>query len=105
MGVILDELRQVLERQIREHGIVTWFDPEGHYRSVLDQLQIDGCRVIPFSGSYYEIRAQAEPLIRGSAPPKLLFYLPVAYEDARLPLAEALVLGMSVRPGDIGQRN
>lgn len=105
MGVIIDELREVLERNIRDHGLVAWFDPDRHYESALDEFQLGGCHFLRFNGSYYALRAEAEALIRGLEAPKLLVYMPVAYDMASLPLTELLAFGVSLRPGAIGQLN
>src|SRR5258706_10786081 len=105
MGVILHELRQVLTKHIQDHGLVVWFDPDRHYESVLSQIQIPGCQILVYNGSYYALRASTEPLIRGPEPPRLLLYLPLEYDDAHLPLSELLTLGETLRPGVMGQGN
>jgi hypothetical protein len=105
MGVILDELRQVLTKHIQDRGLVAWFDPDRHYESVLSQIQISGCQMLVYDGSYYALRAAAEPLIRGPEPSRVLLYLPVEYDDAHLPLSELLTLGETLRPGVMGQGN
>ncbi len=105
MGVILDELRQVLAKHIQDHGLVVWFDPDRHYESVLNQLQIPGCQMLVYDGSYYALRAAAEALIRNVEPPRLLLYLALEYDDAYLPLSELLTFGETVRPGVMGQGN
>src|ERR1039458_4808700 len=105
MGVILDELRQVLTKHIQDHGLVVWFDPDRHYESVLNQIQIPGCQMLVYDGSYYALRAAAEPLIRNLEPPRLLLSLPLEYDDAHLPLSELITLGETVRPGVMGQGN
>jgi hypothetical protein len=105
MGVILDELRQVLAKHVQDYGLVAWFDPDRHYEGVLSEIQIPGCQTLIYDGSFYALRAAAEPLIRDAEPPRLLLYLPLAYDDAQLPLAELLTLGETLRPGGIGQRN
>jgi hypothetical protein len=51
------------------------------------------------------VRLEAEPLLRGLDAPKLLVYLPVAWEKAQEPLAEMLALGVDLRPGVSGNRN
>src|ERR1019366_7853476 len=98
MGVILDELRQVLTKHIQDHGLVLWFDPDRNYEAVLDQLQIPGCQLLVYDGSYYALRAAAEALIRNVEPPRLLLYLALEYDDAYLPLSELLTFGETVRP-------
>ncbi len=61
---MLDHLRGLVEKQVRDHGIVVWYDPERAYGEAVaqlglaetprsadarerdvDGLQIEGCRV------------------------------------------------------------
>lgn len=105
MGVIVNELRRLLERHVQEHGVVVWLDPEPHYEPVLEELALPDCRLLRYTGSYFRLREQAESWIRGAERPRLLVYVPVPYEDARLPLAELLALGEILRPGEKGNRN
>jgi len=42
MGVIVNELRQLLDRHLTDHGIVLWFDPEQHYEGTLEGLRVEG---------------------------------------------------------------
>lgn len=105
MGVITEELTRLIAGFVRDHGLVLWFDPERHYESVALSLDAGQERVISFRGSYYQLRREVEPFIRGLEPPKLLLYLPVAWEEAKEPLAELLALGVHLRPGAAGNRN
>ena len=105
MGVIVDELRRLLERQLEEHGIVLWFDPERDYEPALPELGLSACTLLRFEGSYYQLRHEAEPLLRDAEPPRLLVYLPVEHEAARMPLAELIAFGVTLRPGEKGLAN
>jgi hypothetical protein len=105
MGVIVDELRQLLDRHLTDYGIVLWFDPEQHYEGTLEGLAIRGSKLLRFERSVYELRHEAEPLLRGMEVPRLLVYLPVEYETARMPLAELISYGTIVRPGEKGLAN
>ena len=105
MGVITEAIEELIGNFIRDRGLVLWFDPEGHYESVAPGLNAGQDRVLVFDGSFYKLRLDAEPFVRGFDAPKLLVYLPVAWEDANEPLAEMLALGVDLRPGVSGSRN
>lgn len=105
MGVITETLTELIAGYIRDHGLVVWFDPERHYEAAARHLNAGQERVVEFRGSYYQLRREVEPFLRGFDPPKLLIYLPVAWEEAREPLAELLALGVDLRPGVAGNRN
>src|ERR1035438_1402901 len=105
MGVITEAIEKLIGDFIRDRGLVLWFDPERHYESVARGLDAGQERVLVFDGSFYKLRLDAEPFVRGFDAPKLLVYLPVAWEDANEPLAEKLALGVGLRPGVSGSRN
>jgi hypothetical protein len=105
MGVISAAIEKLVSEYVRDRGLVLWFDPERHYESVARALNAGQERVLAFEGSFYKLRLEAEPLLRGFDAPKLLVYLPIAWEDAKEPLAEMLALGVDLRPGVSGSRN
>src|ERR1035437_8098583 len=105
MGVITEAVEKLVSEYIRDRGLVLWFDPERHYEGVVRGLNAGQERVLTFDGSFYKVRLEAEPLLRGLDAPKLLVYLPVAWEQAQEPLAEMLALGVDLRPGVSGNRN
>ena len=102
MGVVIEALKQLIAQQVSEHGVVLWFDPECHYENETSSVVSSDLTFVRFKGSYYQLRADVEPLLRGSDPPKLLVYLPVEYEVAKGPLAELLAFGTVMRPGAAG---
>jgi len=105
MGLILQAIEALIADYIRNSGMVLWFDPERYYEGIVRELNAGHEQLLIFDGSFYKLRLEAEPLLRGLDPPKLLVYLPVAWEQAREPLAEMLVLGVALRPGAPGDRN
>ena len=105
MGLIVQGIEKLISEYIRDRGLVLWFDPERNYEGIARGLNAGQERVLLFDGSFYKLRLEAEPLLRDLDPPKLLVYLPVAWEQAREPLAEMLALGVDLRPGVSGNRN
>jgi hypothetical protein len=105
MGVIINELQSLLKRHLDEHGIVLWFDPERHYESTLSELKLSNAKVVSYTDSFYRLRHEVEPCLRKSEVPRLLVYLPVDYDSARLPLAELHAFGTILRPSEKGLAN
>ena len=105
MGVITEAIEKLVGEYVRDRGLVLWFDPERHYEGIVRVLHSGQERVLVFDGSFYKVRLEAEPLLRGLDAPKLLVYLTVAWEQAQEPLAEMLALGVDLRPGVSGNRN
>src|SRR5438105_1601213 len=105
MGVITDAIENLVSEYIRDRGLVLWFDPEHHYKAIISGMTAGQERVLAYEGSFYKLRLEAEPFLRGLDPPKLLLYLPISWEQAEQPLAEMLALGVDLRPGISGSRN
>ena len=87
MGVVTESLKQLIAQQVAEHGVVVWFDPDCHYKERTASVVTPDVSLVTFKGSYYELRAEVEPLLRAVEPPKLVVYLPVEYDAAKGPLA------------------
>jgi hypothetical protein len=85
MGVVTETLTQLIVQHVTEHGIVMWFDPERHYDTVVASIAQPGWHFLTFKDSYYHLRAEVEPWVRGFDPPKLLVYLPIEYSAAKGP--------------------
>ncbi len=94
MGVISEAIEKLVGEYVRDRGLVLWFDPERHYEAVVRNLSAGQEYLLVFDGSFYKLRLEAEPFLRGLDPPKLLVYLPVSWEEAQEPLAEMLALGV-----------
>jgi len=72
MGVIVDELRRLIERHLQEHGIVAWFDPERHYEAELERIAPSDCQTVRYTGSYFRLREELEPWLRAPERPRLM---------------------------------
>jgi hypothetical protein len=105
MGITTEAIEKLVGEYLRDRGLVLWFDAERHYDTVSAALRAGQERVVRFDGSFYKLRLEAEPFLRGIDSPKLLVYLPTSWDDAKEPLAELLTLGMELRPGAPGNRN
>jgi hypothetical protein len=63
MGKVTDYLMALIQKQVDEHGIVVWYDPDGYYAGVVQNLTLPGVPVLRFKGSYFELREQLEPFL------------------------------------------
>jgi hypothetical protein len=70
MGVIIEAIERQVGEFIRDRGLVLWFDPDRHYESIAHGLKAGQDRVLSFDGSFYKLRLEAEPFLRGSDAPK-----------------------------------
>lgn len=101
MGVVSDHLRSLVERQVKERGIVVWFDPEGHYRGFAEDLSLPETAVESYEGSFFELRHRVEPYLSADrdGPPRLVVYVPQAEEDTHNALVELTEPGVVIKPG------
>ena len=120
-GAVTQHLIDLITKQVADHGIVVWYDPENAYPSVFEQLQRHstdhGPLTFRFNGSFFELRAELEPLLEfiahdggwlaeADAPARAIVYVPLARGDANHALVEAEAAGTVVEPGgNVWQRN
>lgn len=83
MGVVSDHLRGLVQRQVKERGLVVWFDREGHYREFLEDLYLPETAVERYEGSFFELHRRVEPYLATDrdGPPRLVVYVPQAEEE------------------------
>jgi len=96
--------RLLLERiaeQVERHGIVVWYDPEGHYRELAEHLdrELPDTTVALYRGSFFELRHEIDPLLEGEDPPRLVVYVPLDPTETHHALVELEVAGVVMKPG------
>lgn len=117
MSQLLENLRQLLQRQITDRGIVVWYDPDKAYAKSVGRLNLEGVTCLKYEDGYFRLREQLEPWMEwvdesGRAmadhevPPKLLVYVPHARDDSHFALIEVETAGVVVEPGaPVAERN
>lgn len=100
VGTVTEELRRLVARQIDEHGIVVWFDPESDYQDIAPLLTIDRVETVTYKDSFFQLRRAIEPLLgQSETPPRLLIYVPLDQSDSHDALIEAATSGVVLAPG------
>lgn len=107
MGIVSDHLNKTIQKQIDDHGIVVWYDPEGHYRDAIQSLSFINTTFAQFTDSFFALRHEIESLLdidpensQGfDTPPRLLVYVPLAQMDTENALAEVEAYGVILKPG------
>lgn len=105
MGKVSDYLEQLLRKQLDEHGIVVWYDPEGQYRTFLQRLEGSEVPVLTYDGSFFQLRHRLEPYLKEEKPQQVLVYLPISRDKEASPMIEAECAGKVVEPGGVTGRN
>ena len=104
MGIVTDYLIELVQKNLKNHGIVIWYDPEKQYNTVVEKL-INDIPVFFYVGSYFEIRHKLEPYLDAKEKEKVLVYVPKEHNEISSPLIEAECYGIFIKPGGPTGRN
>jgi len=100
MGIVSDHLRDLIGVQVREHGLVVWFDPEGYYGALATDLELPNTTVARYDGSYFALRRGVDGLLNDERPPRLVVYVGgVSEGETGNALAELTAPGTVMAPG------
>jgi len=99
MGVVTKYLIDLIAKQVDDHALVIWHDPERHYRSVAADLTLPNTTVARYDGSFLQLRRDIDPLLNDQQPPRLLVYVPMDQGDTDHALAELEAAGVVIQPG------
>lgn len=98
-GLVTDHLRALIAKQVDDHCLVVWYDPEGYFREIAGELGIPETTFVRHDGSFFALRRAIDPLMEGLDPPRLLVYVPMDPADARHALVELETAGVVMKPG------
>src|SRR5262245_59031100 len=101
--VVTQHRLDLLARQVQDHGLVVWYDPERAYEAafrLLEQRSMDnGQRAIRYDGSFLRLRREIDDLLNGLDPPRLIVYVPKDQAGTDHALIELETAGVVVQPG------
>ena len=99
MTVIHELMQRLISRQVSDSGVVVWYDPGGFYRDLVNHLTLAGTSFFAYKDSFFALRAQIEPLLDLSEPPKLMVYVPMDQTQTHHALIELEAAGTTMKPG------
>ena len=101
MGLVTSQLIKMLQKQVKHHGTVVWFDPENQYTHVAQNLTLQDTKVFLYDPAegYLSLRRAIEHFWVGETPPSLVIYVPKALQDIDQALIEYTTAGVIMRPG------
>ena len=110
MGKVTDELVALITKQVQDHRLVIWYDPERTYGDVVDQLQLPETTMLRYEGSFFALRHGMEPFLEFvdndgqfhtnmETPPRALVYVPLDRAHSQHALIEAEAAGAIMEPG------
>jgi len=117
MPRLLTSLRQLIQHQLDERGIVVWYDPEGDYAHAVDRLAPENAEILKEEEGYFALREKLEtwlewldqegrPIPDHEVPPRVVVYVPRERTDNQYVLIETETAGVVIEPGaPVSERN
>jgi hypothetical protein len=97
-GTVSEYLCQLIARQVEDHGLVTWYDPERAYAEVAAALAIANTTIARYDGSFLRLRHDIDHLMNDSRPPRLVVYVPADRDQTHDALIELEAAGVVMKP-------
>lgn len=110
MDKLSDRIRSMIARQVKDRGIVIWYDPENAYARLVQDLNFPEISVLQYEDSFFRLRHVLEPYLEfvteegkpkdgcGIAP-NVVVYVPMERAATSFALIEAETAGVVVEPG------
>lgn len=99
MGIVSDYLHALIARQVDEHRLVVWFDPDRYYADFACGLSLPDTTVARYDGSFFALRHEIEPLLGHDVAPRLVVYVPMSEEESAHALIALTTSGAVLKPG------
>ncbi|SHJ91137.1 PglZ domain-containing protein [Desulfatibacillum alkenivorans DSM 16219] len=110
MAKLSDRIRSMIARQVKDRGIVVWYDPEKAYAGLIQNLDLPETAVLQYADSFFRLRHELESYLEfvnseqkpkdgcGVAP-NVVVYVPMERGQTSFALVEAETAGVVVEPG------
>lgn len=99
MNVVTQYLFDLVAKQVTDHRLVVWYDPEGVYAGAVNELSLPDVTVANYGGSFVQLRRSIDGLLNGEDPPRLVVYVPEDQSKTHHALVELEAAGVVVQPG------
>ena len=99
MSLVTDHLVSLIAKQVDDHALVVWYDPEGQYRDVAISLALPKTTVARYEDSFFALRHQIDHLLNAFHAPRLLVYVPMSQPQCKNALVELEDAGVVMQPG------
>lgn len=101
VGLVTDHLLHLIAKQVKDFGIVIWYDPDGTYTHAVGKLNLPDTTVLRYSDSFLRLRWEIDQMhvMDGEEPPRLVVYVPMAQDQIHHALIELEAAGVIMQPG------
>lgn len=62
-GVVTEYLFSLIAKQVEDHKLVIWYDPEHAYASAAAELELPKTIVARYNGSFFKLRHEIDHLL------------------------------------------
>ena len=98
-GVVTKHLFELITKQVEDHRLVVWYDPECAYTDATASLDLPDTTIARYDGSFLQLRKEIDHLLNDEEPPRLVVYVPINQGKTHHALIELEVAGVVVQPG------
>jgi len=88
----------LLGQEIKDHGIVVWYDPHRFYTSIIDDEKNIRVPVLKYENSFFHLRSMVEPYFNNLDKPELIIYINRSKDRNVHPLIELEKAGTVLGP-------
>jgi hypothetical protein len=92
-------LVDLIAKQVEDHRLVIWYDPEQGYSTVAEELELPKTTVTRYDGSFFQLRHDIDALLNNEQPPRLVVYVPEDRGSTHNALIELEAAGIVIQPG------
>ena len=100
-GIVTDYFNGLIAKQVKDNGLVVWYDPDRVYADALPSLNLPDTEVFRYEGSFIQLRWEIDQrhLMDGEEAPRLVVYVPLAQDQTNHALIELEAAGVVMQPG------
>lgn len=98
-NVVTEYLFQLIAKQVKDHQLVVWYDPEQAYVEAAANLSLPKTMVVRYDGSFFQLRCEIDHLMNDQQPPRLVVYVPTERAQTHHALVELEAAGIIMQPG------
>lgn len=99
MEVVTSYLIRLIQKQVEDHKLVVWYDPESAYADAAASFDLPNTTLAKYKDSFLQLRHEVNGLLNGDEPPRLVVYVPKDRGDTHHALVELEMAGVVVQPG------
>ena len=100
-GIVTEHLISLIAKQVNDHGLVVWYDPDGVYADAFSVLDLPDTTLLRYTDSLLRLRWEIDQkhLLDGEEAPRMVVYVPMAQDQSHHALIELEAAGVIMQPG------